>query len=236
MSRWAGVVRLTGELMITLGVVILLFVGYELKYTGVYTAHAQSTLRSGLAQSWRSPPPPQPSFPTPAPGAATAEPTPPPTPVDLGEGIAIVRVPRLGHDWAKVVIEGVGVEDLKKGPGHYPGTAMPGEIGNFVVSGHRTTYGAPFNQLDEVAVGDAVVVETRDSWFTYRATGEQVVAPTAVEVTYAVPGFAEATPTQAVLTFTTCNPKYSASQRLVLHGVLESALAKSAGLPPALRS
>jgi sortase A len=234
MSRLAVAVRLTGELMITLGVIILLFVGYELKYTNVYTAREQSTLRSGLQQSWQAAPA-APAGQSPVLGAAPASPPVSP-PVDLGEGIAILRVPRLGSDWAKVVVEGVGVEDLKKGPGHYPGTAMPGEVGNFVVSGHRTTYGAPFNRLDEVATGDAVVVETRDHWFTYRVTGEQVVAPTAIEVTYAVPGNAQAVPAQAVLTFTTCNPKYSASQRLVVHGLLESTQAKSAGVPPALRS
>src|SRR5664280_1001602 len=180
--------------MITAGVIILLFVGYELYYTGVYTGHEQAALRDRLQQSWQAPT---------APAANPASTEPLPVRVDLGSGVAILRVPRLGADWAKVVVEGVDVEDLKKGPGHYPGTAMPGEIGNFVVSGHRTTYGAPFNQLGEVP--------------------------------YPVPGGATATPTQAVLTFTTCNPKYSASQRLVLHGLLESTQPKSAGPPPALR-
>ena len=212
--------------MITASVIILLFVGYELYYTGVYTGHEQAALRDRLQQSWQAPT---------APAASPASTDPLPVPVDLGSGVAILRVPRLGADWAKVVVEGVDVEDLKKGPGHYPGTAMPGEIGNFVVSGHRTTYGSPFNQLDEVHAGDAVVVETRVQWFTYRVTGEDVVAPTAIEVTYPAPGGATATPTQAVLTFTTCNPKYSASQRLVLHGLLESTQPKSAGPPPALR-
>ena len=226
MRGWRRAVHAVGELMITAGVIILLFVGYELYYTGVYTGHEQAALRDRLQQSWQ------------APTAAAANPAstePLPVPVDLGSGVAILRVPRLGADWAKVVVEGVDVEDLKKGPGHYPGTAMPGEIGNFVVSGHRTTYGAPFNQLDEVHAGDAVVVETRVQWFTYRVTGEDVVAPKAIEVTYPVPGGATATPTQAMLTFTTCNPKYSASQRLVLHGLLESTQPKSAGPPPALR-
>jgi sortase A len=109
-------------------------------------------------------------------------------------------------------------------------------VGNTVISGHRTTYGAPFNRVDELHAGDAIVLETRDTWFTYRVTGEQVVSPSAVEVTYAVPGKRDAVPTQRLLTLTTCNPKYSAKQRLIVHALLDSSSPKSAGDPPALTS
>jgi sortase A len=85
----------------------------------------------------------------------------------------VLRIPRLGdwNDRPPVVVEGVSTSDLKKGPGHIPGTALPGELGNVVLSGHRTTYGAPFERFDELRPGDAVVVETRDTWFTYTVTG-----------------------------------------------------------------
>ena len=216
----ARFIRGIGQTMITAGVVILLFVVYELYFTNLFTNREQSTLRNRLSEQWAAPsaPPGQPTL----------------VAADLGNGIAVVRIPRLGMDYAEVVVEGVGVEDLKKGPGHLPGTAVPGAVGNFVVSGHRTTYGAPFNRLDEIKPGDPVVIETRDTFFTYLVSGETIVDPSAVEVTFPVPGKPTAVPTQKLLTFTTCNPKYSANQRLILHAELADTTAKPA-LPAALR-
>jgi len=103
-----------------------------------------------------------------------------------------------------------------------------------VLSGHRTTYGAPFNRVDELRPNDAVVLETQDTWLTYRVTGTLIVSPTAIEVTYPVPNRPGDRPTQRLLTLTTCNPKYSARERLVVRAVLEARLSKGHGLPPAL--
>ena len=211
-----------GQTLITFGVVLLLFCAYELWITGLYTHREQGRLHRELVREWAGPRPP------------SLVPHRRPAPA-LGTGIAVIYIPALGPDYQKVVVEGVGVPDLKRGPGHYPGTALPGEVGNVVISGHRTTYGAPFNQLDVLRVGDAIVLETRDSYFTYRVTGQQIVTPTSVEVTYPVPGHRGAVPTQRLLTLTTCNPKYSAAQRLVVRAVLESPMAKAGDrLPPAL--
>jgi sortase A len=146
-------------------------------------------------------------------------------------------VPALDGYEPKSVVEGVSVEDLKQGgPGHIPGTALPGEVGNVVLSGHRTTYGAPFNRWDELQPGDLVVLETRDGWFTYRITGSQVVLPNAVEVTFPVPGDSDATPSRRLLTMTTCNPEYSARERLIVSAELTEAADKAAGLPAALQT
>jgi sortase A len=216
------VVRGIGQALITLGVVVLLFVVYELKVTNLYTAQEQRRLEDGLERAWAAAPPAS------GPGASAV------AAVELGEGLAVLRIPALDEGFSKVVVNGVGVEELKTGPGHYPGTALPGEVGNVVLSGHRTTYGAPFERFDELAPGTAVVLETRDTWFTYRVTGSQIVSPRAVEVTYPVPGDADATPTRRLLTMTTCHPKFSAKQRLVVSAELESAVPKSQGDPPAL--
>ncbi|MDT7547391.1 MAG: sortase [Actinomycetota bacterium] len=210
-----------GQTLITLGIVVLLFCVYELYFTNLYTDKQQSKLGDDLTKAWHDP------APSPAPGTSLVA-------VALGKGIAVIRMPSLGRNYHKVVVEGVGKEDLKKGPGHYPGTALPGAVGNMVISGHRTTYGAPFNRIDELHRGDAIVLETRDTWFTYRVTSQQVVSPTAVEVTYPVPGQRGAIPTKRLLTLTTCNPKYSARQRLIVNALFESSRAKSAGDPPAL--
>ena len=238
------VLRGAGQTLITVGVVLLLFCVYELKVTNLVTARAQEQLADDLQAQWSTPvaaPSPVPTpFPVPTPPGAAAPPAPPPppapVPVELGSGIAVLRIPRLGdwNDRPPVVVEGVTTADLKKGPGHIPGTALPGEVGNVVLSGHRTTYGAPFERFGELQPGDAVVLETRDTWFTYTVTGTQIVRPTAVEVTYPVPGDRGATPTQRLLTMTTCHPRFSARQRMVVSAELTATDAKRTGTPAAL--
>ena len=222
-DRARTVLRGTGELLITLGLVVLLFCAYELWVTGITTAHDQKQLGRDLTRTWAATPPSAPLA-TPAPVA------PPP----LGDAYARFYLPSLHGANPTVIVEGVGVPDLKKGPGHWPQSAAPGQIGNLVFSGHRTTYGAPFGDLGELHTGDALIVETADTWFTYRVTGSEVVLPNALQVTLPVPDSPGAVPTQAVITLTTCTPKFSARQRLVIHGLLQATLPKSAGQPPAL--
>lgn len=212
--------RKLGQGLVAAGAAVLVFVGYQAQGTGLYTAHAQFSLRHALQDDWDPSSRPQP--------AAVA-------PATLGSGVAILRVPRFGRDYVSVIVEGVGTADLRRGPGHYPASALPGAIGNFAVAGHRTTYGAPFARLDELQAGDALVLETRRSWLTYRVTESRVVAPTAVTVTAPVPGEAGRRPTAALLTFTTCHPRHSDRQRLVVFGRLVETLAKSVGPPVALR-
>ena len=214
-----------GQTLMTVGVVVLLFCVYELWVTGLVTAREQNRLGDDLRQTWAEP------APRPAPG----EPPIVKVSAELGEAFAILHIPSLeGYDpW--VVVEGTSVPDLKDGPGHIPGTAMPGDLGNVVVSGHRTTYGAPFQRLDELTDGSVVVLETRDGWFTYTIDDKTIVSPSAVEVTYAVPGDPVAKPTKRLLTLTTCHPKYSAKQRLIVRGTLTAASKKSDGLPEALK-
>ena len=220
--RW--LLRGLGQLLITLGVVVLLFCVYELQVTGLYTQDQQRALGHELDRTWAAAPAPSPG-----------KPVPPLAAFDPGKGIARIYLPSLGRDQVHVVVEGVSHADLKKGPGHYPGTARPGDVGNVVISGHRTTYGAPFNRLDELHPGDPVVLETQGFFYTYRVRRSTVVKPSAIEVTYPVPGDRGATPRERLLTLTTCNPKYSAKTRLIVLAVLESRLAKAPGVvPPAL--
>jgi len=206
-ARWLGL------LLVLAGVAGLAFVGYQLWGSGLYASHAQSALRHGLQRQW-------------GPGPVVVHPL-KTAPVPLGDGVAVLRVPRFGRGYAQVIVEGVARGDLRRGPGHYPGSAMPGQVGNFAVAGHRTTYGAPFGRLDELRPGDAIVLETRASWLTYRVTGTRVVAPNEVAVTAPVPDAPGRQPTQALLTLTTCNPRYSARQRLVVFGLLAQTVPKS---------
>jgi sortase A len=199
--------------LITLGVVILLFVAYEVYGTNLKTAQEQSSLKRELVEEWSTP--------------QVRE-------IALGDAIAVLRIPALGADYGYAVVEGVSRRDLQRGPGHYPGTAMPGEIGNVVISGHRTTYGAPFSKVGELREGDAVVVETADEWFTYEVNASEIVSPNAVEVTLPVPRQPDVEPTQRLLTLTTCHPRYSARQRLIVFAEMVEARPKTDGAPPVL--
>jgi sortase A len=222
-DRFRWVLRGVGQVLITAGVVVLLFCVYELKVTNLYTDQQQKSLDRTLTKQWE-----QPVSPT-APVARLAS-------YDRGKGIARLYFPSLGKDQVHVVVEGVGHDDLKKGPGHYPGTDLPGQIGNTVISGHRTTYGAPFNRLDELRPGDAIVLETQSFFYTYQVTALTVVPPDALGETDHVPNQPRAVATQRLLTLTTCNPKYSARTRLIVRALLASTVAKGPGVvPPALK-
>lgn len=231
--------RGVGQSLMTVGVVLLLFVVYTLYVTNLFAAQDQDQLADELTSRWsapvtapataRSQPPTDPLPGPPAPAVAA------PVAPELGDAYARMYFPSLGRGVQDpmVTLEGVSTADLQKGPGHLPGTAAPGEVGNTVYSGHRTTYGAPFGDLGEMSVGQVVVVETRTEFYSYTVTETQIVAPTAIEVTFPVPGVRDATPTKKLLTLTTCNPKYSAKERLVIRGELTETLTKADGSLPA---
>lgn len=204
------VIGAAGRVFITAGVLILLFVAYQLWGTGILEARAQSQLRDDFEEQIESEPGTSSTTDDETPTGTTTTTTPEPPPIPPGgEAVAIIRIPKIGVD--KVVVEGTTVADLRKGPGHYSGTPLPGQIGNAAIAGHRTTYGAPFGNLDQLAEGDIITVETLSGSFDYRVMrdGVFVVKPNQVEVL-------DPTPEEATLTLTTCNPKYSARERLIV--------------------
>ncbi|MGY1727784.1 class E sortase [Geodermatophilus sp. SYSU D01062] len=219
-DRWRTLAGGLGQALVTAGVVLLLFVVYELWVTDLFSARDQDRLSDRLQTEWSAEPP--------ASGVPTV-----PAEVPAGEPFAVLHVPRLGEDWSRVVLEGTGEDQLSQGPGHYAGTAMPGAPGNVALAGHRVGRGSPFLDLDRLQPGDPVVVEVADGWFTYRVLGDpaqdpngvpgqQVVTPADVDVIAPVPGGApDAAPAGSYLTITTCHPRYSARQRLVVHAVLD---------------
>jgi len=135
---------------------------------------------------------------------------------ELGEPFGVLRIPRLGAGYEFVAVEGVRDRDLAAGPGHYPGTALPGEVGNFVLSAHRTSHSAPFADIDELLPGDRVLFAAAGGTFTYRVVASEVVKPTALDVLLPVPGEPGAMPSQALLTLITCHPEHSTAERLVV--------------------
>lgn len=200
-----AVTRVIGELCLPVGLVLLLFYAYLLWGTGAETEREQQVLQRRLGEVFARH--------DGHPGSGT-------DPVRLGDALALLHIPRLGAHYRFAVVEGVGPAELRKGPGHYPGTALPGQLGNFVLSGHRTTYAAPFNRIDQLRRGDDIVVDARDARYTYEVTRKEVVDPGEVDVVDPVPGHPGRRPTTAVMTMTTCHPKFSAAQRLIVQSVL----------------
>jgi sortase A len=266
-------VRSLGELLITVGMVLLLFVVYELYWTDLVSAGKQSDVTTALDQEWANGD--NPTIATPVVGQErTGQST-----VALGAGFAKLYVPSFGSDYQFTVVEGTTQEALAVGPGHYAGTAFPGQPGNFAVAGHRVGQGAPFNDLDLLQSCDSIITETADTWYVYRVlpmseevdgwgagkgatdasctgtadndaavaplggaytgvVGRQIVDPSQGDVISPVPGDAAAAPTGAdavsLLTLTTCHPRYSARQRMIIHAVMVKQYPKSASAPGAV--
>ena len=225
MSTFRRIVDIFGRALIGFGVLLLLFTAYQIWGTSVQESHTQAGLRTQLQQETNNAAIrnalPQGSGPDALPtGPPVAAPrTNPPA---EGSPIGDIRIPVIGLD--QVVVEGTNTPDLRKGPGHYTGTPMPGEAGNAAVAGHRTTYGHPFYNLDSVKVGDPIVFTTLQGIFVYDTTKSFVVSPSDTAVVDAVLG--------NQLTLTTCNPRFSATTRLVVQATLaHSRLFANSGLP-----
>jgi sortase A len=234
-----------GQTLITFGLVALLFVVYELWVTDILAARDQQALTEQIQEQWADVP--TVTGAVPAPDPTTPAFTPAPIQIKTGDPFAIVHIPRLDAEYNRVVVEGVSQVQLAQGPGHYIGTAMPGQPGNFALAGHRVGRGSPFLDLDQMRPGDPIVVETADAWFVYRVLGDpasgnldsdasgipgmEIVPPTDVSVIAPTPGDTSGAVTDAYLTLTTCHPKYSAKQRLIIHARLDGAPLSKAATP-----
>jgi sortase A len=217
------VIRGTGEVFITLGVLLLLMCAYQLWWTNVESAAAISASRDDIVKSWRQTPTPEPSG-----AAASAQPVP-----AYGTGFALLYIPRLRDKvWGLPIHQGTSKAILAQGAGHYRGTAMPGQVGNFAIAAHRSTHDEPFANFPDLQAGDKVYVQTRTQWFVYTlAKDDPNLSPTDVWVVDPVPGKPGATPTQKLITMTTCTPRYGSTGRWAWWGVL-SATSPSTAPPP----
>jgi sortase A len=229
MRRVLGAV---GRVLVTVGLLLLLFIAYQLWGTGIYQARAQNNLEHQFNQSLAQSGSATTTSPT-----ATAERDPatvttlPPLKVPpAGDAVGRIGIPKIGVD--QYVVEGVNVDDLRKGPGHYPSTQLPGHEGNTAIAGHRTTYGAPFGDLDQLNPGDEIDLATVQGKFKYKVTEQKVVDPSEISVLDPSPDPARPGHLMATLTLTTCNPKYSAEQRLIIRAQLVLPTGGSP-LPPA---
>jgi sortase A len=224
-----------GRTMITAGVLLLAFVAYQLWGTGLRTAQAQGRLDDQFQEQLdaagqlvgEDPTTTTTAPPTTTAGPTTTERLPPSTVPALppealpqrGEAAGRIVIDRIGIDWT--FVEGVGVPDLKLGPGHYPETPLPGQAGNVGIAGHRTTYGAPFGDIDQLRPGDEIRVQTVQGDFVYQVivaeeadpgVGHFIVTPDRVDVLDDMG--------DNRLTLTACHPRYSAAQRIIVQAEL----------------
>jgi sortase A len=214
-----------GRLLLCAGTVILLFVAYQLWGTGIAESRSQAVLRQKLDHELAKAHvgTGSTSTTTTTPGATDTD-DPAPTTADPGDGqpVGLLQIPRIGLD--KVIVEGTSTTDLRQGPGHYLGTPLPGQAGNAAIAGHRTTYGAPFYNLNELATGDPVVVTTPQGVFTYKVTRSLVVPCGDSNCDDPADQAVIAPSTAPELTLTTCNPRFSSTSRLVVQATLASAV------------
>ncbi|MDR3107384.1 MAG: class E sortase [Bifidobacteriaceae bacterium] len=223
--RGAAVVGVIGELMITVGVVLGLYVVWELVWTDVEANAEAREIRQEIVadKTWVTPPAGS-EF------ARLRDPAQEAPPVDqapmavpgFGQAWGTLHVPRWGQEYNTPIVEGTDrVKILNKGLiGRYEGTQGPAEIGNFATSAHRTTYGKPYNRVAELEDGDSLIVETGQHYFVYKVYGREIVYPDAIRVIWPVPNEQDATPTKRIMTLTTCHPMFSAAQRYIIWGEL----------------
>ncbi len=222
-------VRTFGELCITAGLVLILFVVWQLWWTDIAANRDNEVLADQLVTEWRDNP-------------ANELPDDPDTPV-VGEPVAentafgIMYVPRFGEDYYRTIAEGVSMEPVlnRMGLGRYPTSAMPGEVGNFSMAGHRVTYGKPLNQIHQLRPGDEIVVQTAEGFYTYTFRNFEIVLPDATDVLSAVPTMPEYKGKDRIMTLTACNPMFSARERYIAYAELSDWQPAAEGAPDSIK-
>ena len=228
---FSTLVGVIGELMITAGILLGLFVVWQLWWTDV-EAHS---FQAEVLQEWRA----QENVVEAPVQVAEKRTDAPPTPsaVAEGESLGNLYVPRInGSERLATIAHGVGMNDvLNKGYiGHYPDTQLPGEIGNFATAAHRQSYGAPYKQIEQIVPGDSLIVETTNAYIVYEVVSDEIVHPSQVEVIGPVPNEPGVVPTERMITLTTCHPLYSAAQRWITYGEFSYWIDKEEGMPDEL--
>jgi sortase A len=225
-----AVAHVIGELVVTAGVILLLFAAWDLWWTNIAADGTQQqavqAFAGGLDDTIVAGGTPEGGF---GPPAAT------PVPSGQGEVFGIAYVPRFGADYTRPLVEGTDAAELDTlGLGHYLNTAMPGGLGNFALAGHRQTHGAVLDNIDALRTGDRIYIQTKAGYYTYIYRNTEIVLPNRIDVVLPVPGHEGARPTERLLTMTSCNPRYGDWERIVVHAVLESWRPLKAGPPEAI--
>lgn len=187
---WLGALDALGRMMIATGLLLLFFVAYQLWGTGFAESRSQANLATEFETAIQNAP------------TKTTSPL-------YGDVVSRIQIPRIEVD--KYVVAGVDAKSLQKGPGLFPGSPLAGQLGNVAVTAHRTTYGAPFSRIDEISIGDEIVLQTSEGEFTYIVNAEPfIVEPTQIEVAQTTDS------NRATLTLISCHPRWTSEKRIVV--------------------
>lgn len=203
--------RVSGELLSSLGVIVLGFLAYMYWGTALRATAAQTAFTRELSSEWSGT------------GELTALAS--PSELTLGKPFALLRIPQLGRSWQFAVVQGTGPAQLALGPGHLPGTALPGQVGNFVVAAHRVTAGGPFWRLPGLHAGSTVIVITINASYEYEITGQPSwVSADDSAVTAPVPGRPGEQARLRTITLLSCDSPWTGTGRVLVTGILVRAL------------
>ncbi|AZS42484.1 hypothetical protein BWL13_00017 [Microbacterium oleivorans] len=226
-----------GEILLTVGVVMLLYVSWHTWIGDAIVQGEQHAAAQALADQWANENDDQPEASPPATPAPNDEPV---IPV-LGDQkhaavFGIMKVPRFGADWQFKIASGISRPDiLDRGEiGHYPDTSMPGAVGNTVYAAHRWTSGAPFDPIDRLVIGDAIVIQTKAGWYTYRFRSLEYVQDTQIQVLLPVPNEEGVAANGRYLTLTSCAPKLNSLERIIAYAVFDEFTPTADGPPASL--
>lgn len=219
-----------GELLLTMGVIMLVFVGWKYWLNDLIVGNEQnqagSTLTTELEEVAEQAPPPS----VDAAGIPVRE-----APTEINERFAVLYVPSWGADYSRPIAEGVSYSQvLNENIGHYPQSDMPGAVGNFVIAGHRLAYGASMQYIHELQIGDEIIVETADGWYTYVYRSGEYVAATQVDILDDVPRVPDAIGSDRILTLQSCNPFWSTAERIIAYAVFQSFTPRADGPPESI--
>jgi sortase A len=209
--------RLSAEILITAALVVLGFVAYLYWGTAAREGMAQRALASELSQQWSA-------------AGQSLIVLANPDKIGPGEPIALIRIPKLGTHWQFAVVQGAGAPQLALGPGHVPGTAMPGMVGNFVIAGHRVSAGHPFWNLPSLRAGDVIDIETIAGTYEYEVTGKPTrVSPGDLAALAPAPDHPGRAPSRRMITLITGDPPWTGTSRVIVTGVLIKATPRQQG-------
>lgn len=235
-SKLMRITGVTGEVLITIGVLMGLFLTWHLVLNDSIQGDRQNQSASTLAQEWKEP------MPTGDDGNQSASIVIPSTeepPVTVapaeGEAFALLYVPRFGKEYVRTIAEGVDVEKVlnsrRLGVGRYVQSDQLGTYGNFALAAHRTTFGAPFGDIGQLRIGDQIYIEVPEGWHAYEFRNHEYVWETEVDVLNSFPKLNEEVPGSRIITLTSCHPKFTVAERVIAYGLYSGWYPRSGGPP-----
>ena len=235
-SKLMRLTGVTGEILITAGALMGLFLAWHLVWNDAIQGERQNQAATSLANDWKEPssngidlepaePAVRPSGEEPPVTVSPAE----------GEAFALLYVPRFGNDFVRSIAEGVDLKTVLNsrtlGIGRYLESDQLGEVGNFAIAAHRTTWGATFGDIGELRIGDRIYVEVPEGWHSYQFRNLEYVWATEVDVLNSFPKMNVEEPGTRVITLTSCHPRFSEAERIIAYGVYEGWFPRDGGPP-----